>query len=191
MRHVLCSPRLRPSSCTGGAAPARFQAASASVLWLPPWHSARNSTHPHKPVLWLKLLGHLHVVIDQAEAGALAAAKLGPHAKHKDAVQVLDVVHLGQLLAQLGLQETQSAKRGGAARMAIRPGWPSALPISTACRCRTGHGMIVCQLPQPPAACGRLHMPRTWRRRAGGRRHRGSRMRPAIRRTLLTLARPG
>ncbi len=72
---------------------------ACTMIEIAAWH-----THPHEPVLGLKLLGHLDIVVDEAKAGALAAAKLGPHAKHKDAVQVLDVVHLGQLLPQLSLQ---------------------------------------------------------------------------------------
>ena len=52
------------------------------------------------PVFWLELLGEVHGVIDEGEAGGLAATKLGLEAKCEAAIGSARV-HLGQLLPHL------------------------------------------------------------------------------------------
>ena len=59
--------------------------------------------HPDEAVLGLDLLGAVEGVVDEAEPGALAPAECGPEAEEEDGVVVLDRVHLGQLVLQLGL----------------------------------------------------------------------------------------
>ena len=53
-----------------------------------------------QPELGLKLLGKVHGVVDEGEAGALAATKVGLEAENEDAVGGA-LVHGGQLLADL------------------------------------------------------------------------------------------
>ena len=57
-----------------------------------------------KPVFGLEFLGKVHGVIDEGEAGALAAAKVGPEPKGEDAVSGA-LVHLGQLLSDLKIDQ--------------------------------------------------------------------------------------
>merc|ERR1712158_32481 len=49
----------------------------------------------HESVLGLELLGVVHGVVDQGEAGGLATAKVGLEPEHEDTVRRA-VVHLGQ-----------------------------------------------------------------------------------------------
>ena len=61
-----------------------------------------DHTLPREPELGLELLGKVHCVVDEGEAGALATAEVGFEAVGKDAVGS-GLVHLGQLLPDLGL----------------------------------------------------------------------------------------
>ena len=62
---------------------------------------------PRKPELGLEFLGEVHCVVDKGEAGALAAAKVRFEAVGEDAVGS-GLVHLGQLLPDLGLGHRRS-----------------------------------------------------------------------------------
>ena len=55
-------------------------------------------------VLGLELLHGVNVVVDQTEPSGLATTKLRAEAEEADARVVLHVVHLGELLAELGLE---------------------------------------------------------------------------------------
>lgn len=59
--------------------------------------------HLDQAMLGLELFDSLNGVIDEAKAAGLAASELGAEAKHGDALNVADVVHLGNLLLQLSL----------------------------------------------------------------------------------------
>merc|ERR1719400_2997438 len=69
-----------------------------------------NNSLPEQPVLGLELLGEVHSVVDEGEAGGLAAAKLGLEAEGEDAVGGAGV-HLAQLLPNVSLGD------GGLARV--------------------------------------------------------------------------
>lgn len=61
----------------------------------------------HEPVVRLKLLHRLVAVVDEREAGALAATVLRPEAKDRDLV-LLCLVQLGELAAELILGDVGS-----------------------------------------------------------------------------------
>jgi hypothetical protein len=56
-------------------------------------------------VLGLELLHGVNVVVDQTEPSGLATTKLSAEAEEADARVVRDIVHLGELLAELGLRK--------------------------------------------------------------------------------------
>ena len=66
--------------------------------------SFKINTYADQAVLRLELQGRLEVVIDEGKASGLGATKDGLEAKDKDAVDVVHLEHLGQLLLQLGLR---------------------------------------------------------------------------------------
>ncbi len=59
--------------------------------------------YPDEAVLGLELLGNGEVVVDETEAGALAATELGLEAEEEHSLGILDLVHLTDLLLELGL----------------------------------------------------------------------------------------
>jgi hypothetical protein len=63
--------------------------------------------YPDQPVLGLELLGGLEVVVDEAEAGRLATSEVGAELEDEDAVGVLDLVNLGQLILEIRLRDTR------------------------------------------------------------------------------------
>ena len=63
-------------------------------------------------VLGLELLHGVNVVIDQTEPSGLATTKLSAEAKEADARVVRDIVHLGELLAELSLRKKQGMGEG-------------------------------------------------------------------------------
>ena len=74
-----------------------------------------KNTYPDEAILGLELLGGLEVVVDEAEAGGLAASEVGAELEDEDAVGVLDLVHLRQPLLQLRLRhKPQTLKIQGA-----------------------------------------------------------------------------
>ena len=96
----LASHRCSPAHCRAPRQAPR-QDTGTGMLICP------SCTHPDQPVLGLKLLGRVQVIVDEAKARALATTKLRLQAEDEDGVQVLDVVHLGQLLPQLLLHAAQ------------------------------------------------------------------------------------
>jgi hypothetical protein len=67
-----------------------------------------NYTYPDEAILGLELLGGLEVVVDETEAGGLAASEVGAELEDEDAVGVFDLVHLRQPLLQLRLRHKTS-----------------------------------------------------------------------------------
>ena len=63
----------------------------------------------HQAMLGLELLGEVERVVDEREAGALAAAEHGLEAEAEDNVR-LGLVHSGELLADLGLLDRRLAR---------------------------------------------------------------------------------
>ncbi len=63
----------------------------------------RSRIYPDKAVLGFEFLGHSDVVINKSETSALATTELCPETIDKDALGILDLVHLGQLFPKLGL----------------------------------------------------------------------------------------
>lgn len=63
-----------------------------------------RDAYPDKPVLGLELLGRVEIVVDEAESGGLAASEVGAKLEDKDAVGLLHLVNLGQLVLELRLQ---------------------------------------------------------------------------------------
>lgn len=61
-------------------------------------------THPDDTVLRLELLHGIKVVVDQTEPSGLPTTKLSAEAKEANARVVVDIVHLGELLAKLSLR---------------------------------------------------------------------------------------
>jgi hypothetical protein len=59
-------------------------------------------THPHEPVLGLKLLLGLLVIVDQTEPGRPSTSKLGLESESGDSALV-SLVQGGELLVELGL----------------------------------------------------------------------------------------
>ena len=71
----------------------------------------RTDPYPDEAVLGLELLGCVEVVVDETESGGLAASEMRAELEHEDAVGVLHVVHLGQLILELRLhRETQTMR---------------------------------------------------------------------------------
>ena len=68
------------------------------------------TTYPDEAVFGLELLGSLEVVVDESEAGGLAASEVGSELEDEDAVGVLHLVKLRQPLFQLRLHERQPVK---------------------------------------------------------------------------------
>ena len=66
-----------------------------------------DHTLPRESKLGLELFGEVHCVVDEGEAGALAAAKVGLESVGENAVGS-GLVHLGQLLPDLGLGHRRS-----------------------------------------------------------------------------------
>ena len=74
-----------------------------------------KNTYPDEAILGLELLGGLEVVVDETEAGGLAASEVGAELEDEDAVGVPDLVHLRQPLLQLRLRhKPQTLKIQGA-----------------------------------------------------------------------------
>jgi hypothetical protein len=67
----------------------------------------QREPYPDQPVLGLELLGGLEAVVDEAEAGGLAASEVGAELEDEDAVRVLDIVNPRQLILEIRLRNTQ------------------------------------------------------------------------------------
>ena len=63
-----------------------------------------KNTYPDEAILGLELLGGLEVVVDETEAGGLAASEVGAELEDEDAVGVPDLVQLGELVLEVRLQ---------------------------------------------------------------------------------------
>jgi hypothetical protein len=59
-----------------------------------------RDTYTNEAVLGLELLGRLQVVVDQSKAGGLSASESGTETEAEDNL-LIDLVHLGELLAEL------------------------------------------------------------------------------------------
>ena len=66
-------------------------------------------TYTDEAVLGLELLGRLQVVVDQSEAGGLSASESGAETEDEDNLLV-DLVHLGELLAELILGDVGAGR---------------------------------------------------------------------------------
>lgn len=67
-----------------------------------------SESDPDQAVLGLELLQSLGGVVDEGEAGGLAATELGAQAKDLDLL-LLGLVQAGELLAELGLGDVGTA----------------------------------------------------------------------------------
>ena len=81
-----------------------------SLICLRDWVTFLKACTDHA-VLGLELLHGVNVVIDQTKPSGLATTKLRAEAEEADARVVLHVVHLGELLAELGLRKKQGMGR--------------------------------------------------------------------------------
>merc|ERR1719356_2340866 len=80
-----------------------LSAAAGAALVLPDARALQT-------VLRLELLGLVDVVVDEAEAGAAATAKSSLESEQLDAVVVVHLVHLRQLLRQIRLGDVGNAR---------------------------------------------------------------------------------
>jgi len=62
-----------------------------------------GETISDQAVLWLKFLCCLKVIVDKSKSSGLTSSELCSESKHKHALLVLHVIHLGQTLLELGL----------------------------------------------------------------------------------------
>ena len=67
-------------------------------------------SHPDEPILGLELLCGINSVVDEPKTSRLATSKLRAETEDEDALLVALLVHLAQLLLQLGLANQQTER---------------------------------------------------------------------------------
>ena len=109
LHHLLQSPLVLLRRL--GLAPADLEGPVLALLDLLA-RLARGLLQPvaDETVLGLELLGDVDRVVNQAKAGGFASAKLRAEAEDEDRVGLPGVVHLGELLADLGLGHVGAAR---------------------------------------------------------------------------------